>query len=119
MGYSFVDVNELPGEGTRGIVRKARRALGGRAFGFNYFAFPPNAEGREHDHAEDEQEELYFVVKGSGRMRVDGEEVELVPGRLVRVDPGSKRLAISGDDGLEYLVVGAPVTGSYVPPPWG
>ena len=73
----------------------ARRAVGGKAFGFNYFTLPPGTEGREHDHAADGMEEVYFVVRGSGRMRIDGEEVELRPGTFVRrrwrVDAGAAR----------------------------
>jgi mannose-6-phosphate isomerase-like protein (cupin superfamily) len=119
VGYDVVDVHELEGEGPGGMVRKARRALGARAFGFNYFVFPPNVEGREHDHANDGHEEVYFVVEGSGRMRIDGEEVELRPGRLIRVDPRSTRMPISGEEGLEFLTIGAPIEGTYEPPAWG
>jgi hypothetical protein len=117
--FDFVDVGELEGEGPAGIVRKTRRALGARAFGFNYFIFPPNVEGREHNHAEANMEEVYFIVRGSGMMRIEGEEVELRPGRLVRVDPGATRVPVSGPDGLEWLVVGAPLDRLYEPPEWG
>ena len=117
--YDVVDVGALEGEGPGGMVRKARRAVGARAFGFNYFALPPNQSGREHDHAQEGQEEVYFVVKGSGRMIVDGEDVELRPGRFVRVDPAATRLPIAGEDGLEFIAFGAPVGGGYQPPPWG
>jgi mannose-6-phosphate isomerase-like protein (cupin superfamily) len=119
MGYDVVDLGELDGEGPGGIVRKARRALGARAFGINYFVFPPHQEGRLHDHAAADQEEVYFVVRGSGTMRVDDAELELRPGRFVRVDPSSTRVPISGPDGLEYVVVGAPLAGGYEPPEWG
>jgi hypothetical protein len=43
MGYTAVDVGELEGEGPAGAVRKVRRALGARAFGFNYITLPPAA----------------------------------------------------------------------------
>ena len=119
MGYSVVDVAELEAEGPGGMVRKARRAVGARAFGFNYFVFPPNQEGREHDHEESGMEEVYFVVKGSGRMVIDGEEIDLRPGRFVRVDGESNRMPVSGDDGLEFVTFGAPVDGAYEPPSWG
>ena len=119
MAYTMVDVTDLQGEGPGGMVKKVRRELGARAFGFNYFTFPPNQEGREHDHAEADMEEVYFVVKGSGRMRIDGEELELRPGRFVRVDPSSTRLPISGENGLEFVTFGAPITGGYEPPEWG
>jgi mannose-6-phosphate isomerase-like protein (cupin superfamily) len=117
--FDFVDLDDLKGEGSQGIVHKARRALGARAFGFNYFVFPANTEGREHNHADSNQEEVYFVVKGSGTMRIGEEEVELKPGRFVRVDPAATRTPTSGGDGLEYVVFGAPLEGTYEPPAWG
>ena len=38
-GFDVADVSELAGEGPAGVVRKVRRAVGARAFGFNYFVF--------------------------------------------------------------------------------
>jgi mannose-6-phosphate isomerase-like protein (cupin superfamily) len=119
MGYSFVDVDTLEGEGPGGAVRKLRRALGAQAFGFNYFTLPAGVTGREHDHADTNQEEVYFVVRGEGTMRVDGEEIELKPGRFLRVDPGSTRVPVAGGDGLEFVTFGAPLDGKYKPPSWG
>ena len=37
--------------------------------------------------------------------RIDGEDVSLAPGDYLRVDAGSTRLAIAGDDGMRFLVV--------------
>jgi mannose-6-phosphate isomerase-like protein (cupin superfamily) len=119
VGFSFVDVDSLEGEGPGGMVRKTRRATGARAFGFNYFVLPPGFEGREHDHADANMEEVYFVVKGSGRMRIDDEELALLPGRFVRVDAASTRVPIAGDEGLEFVTFGAPLEGRYEPPDWG
>jgi quercetin dioxygenase-like cupin family protein len=119
MAYSAVDVAELAGEGPGGAVRKVRRALGARAFGFNHITLPPDAAGHEHDHAEDGHEEVYVVLAGSGRMRIDGDEVELRPGVFVRVDPESTRLPIAGPDGLAFVTFGSPIDGGYEPPPWG
>ena len=119
MGYSVVDIADLEGEGPGGMVRKVRRAVGGKAFGFNYFTLPPNSEGREHDHADDGMEEVYFVVRGSGRMRIDGEEIEVRPGTFVRVDGESTRVPLAGPEGLEFVTFGAPVYGGYRPPSWG
>ena len=120
MGYSVVDVSDLEGEGPGGMVRKVRRAAGGRAFGFNYFVFPPETEGREHDHADAGLEEVYFVVRGGGTMRIDGEAVELRAGRFLRVDPASRRVPVAGPEGLEFLTIGAPLEGNpYRPPDWG
>jgi quercetin dioxygenase-like cupin family protein len=117
--YSFVDVDDLQGEGPGGAVKKLRRALGARAFGFNYFTLGPGVEGREHDETESSQEEVMFVVDGSGRLRVDGEEIELKPGRFVRLDPSAVRLPIAGPDGLTFVTFGSPVNERYEPPSWG
>jgi mannose-6-phosphate isomerase-like protein (cupin superfamily) len=119
VAYDVVDVADLEGEGPGGMVRKVRRALGARAFGFNYFTLPPGVEGREHDHADSNMEEVYFVVRGSGTMRIDGEELELRPGLFVRVDPTSTRVPVAGPDGLELVTFGAPLDGRYEPPSWG
>jgi mannose-6-phosphate isomerase-like protein (cupin superfamily) len=117
--YSVVDVDELEGEGPGGRVKKVRRALGARAFGFNYFTLGPNEEGREHDHAEQGQEEVYLVVRGSGTMRIDGDEIELRPGRFLRIDPEATRLPVAAAEGLEFVSFGAPLEGRYEPPAWG
>ena len=119
MGFTYVDVDSLEGEGPGGMVRKTRRATGARAFGFNYFTIPPGVEGREHNHADAKLEEVYFVVKGGGTMRVDGDEVELRPGRFIRIDPDSTRVPIAGDEGLEFITFGAPLERAYEPPDWG
>ena len=119
MGYTYVDVDSLEGEGHGGMVRKTRRATGAQAFGFNYFTIPPGVEGREHDQADSNLEEVYFVVRGGGTMRIDGEEVELRPGRFIRVDADSVRVPTAGDEGLEFVAFGAPLEERYTPPDWG
>jgi mannose-6-phosphate isomerase-like protein (cupin superfamily) len=119
VAYDVIDVKDLEGEGPGGMVRKARRALGASAFGFNYFEFPPDTEGREHNHEGNGQEEVYVVIRGSGVMRIDGDEIELRPLRIIRVDPTTTRKPVSGPDGLEFITFGAPQKGAYEPPDWG
>jgi mannose-6-phosphate isomerase-like protein (cupin superfamily) len=62
-----------------------------------------------HTHAK--QEEVYVVVRGSGRMKVDDEIVELEEWDAVRVPSGSWRGYEAGPKGLEILVIGAPNLG--------
>ncbi len=52
-----------------------------------------------------------MVVRGSGRMKVDDEIVELAEWDAVRVPPGSWRGYEAGPEGLEILVIGAPSLG--------
>jgi mannose-6-phosphate isomerase-like protein (cupin superfamily) len=62
-------------------------------------------------HTHETQEEVYVVVNGSGRMKLDDEIVELEQWDAVRVPPGTWRGYEAGPDGLELLVVGAPNLG--------
>jgi mannose-6-phosphate isomerase-like protein (cupin superfamily) len=62
-------------------------------------------------HSHVTQEEVYVVVSGSGRMKLDDEIVELREWDAVRVPPGTWRGFEAGPDGLELLVVGAPNLG--------
>ena len=62
-----------------------------------------------HTHAT--QEEVYVVVRGGGRMKLDDEIVELEEWDAVRVPPGTWRGYEAGSQGLEILVFGAPNLG--------
>jgi quercetin dioxygenase-like cupin family protein len=111
--YSVFDVTGIE---TR---RKAvRRELGITAFGANQFDNEPGQAGSEHDEVDTGQQELYAVLRGSGVLRVDGDEVELRPGVYVHVSPDATRQVVAGDDGLTYLVVGAAAGGYDVRDPF-
>ncbi len=115
MGYDVVDVSGLEGEGPDNAVRFVRRRIRATAFGINWYELRPGQIGREHDESRSGQEEVYVVIKGSGTMTIDGEEVALRPGTFVRVDPASTRVPRAGDDGLTFVAVGAPPERSYEP----
>jgi uncharacterized cupin superfamily protein len=57
------------------------------AFGINWFELPPNAEGHEHDEIGSGQEEVNVVVRGSGVYGVDGKEVPVRAGTILRFRP--------------------------------
>ena len=114
MGYSMVQVDDLPPEGPGGAVRFVRRHLGVGAFGINWFEIPPNAEGREHDEAGTGQEEVNVIVAGSGWYRIEGELVPVRVGSFLRFDPETTRVPIAGPEGMTMIAVGAR-RGSYEP----
>jgi quercetin dioxygenase-like cupin family protein len=114
VGYSTVNVDAIEPGGPGGVIRFVRRELGTTAFGLNWFELPPGAEGREHDETPSGQEEVSFVVRGSGHWRVDGERVEVREGSFIRFDPESTRCPVAGPDGLTFVSIGAP-RGAYVP----
>jgi quercetin dioxygenase-like cupin family protein len=114
MGYSVVNVDEIEASGPGSAVRFVRRALGVEAFGINWFELPPGAEGREHDETGSGQEEVSVVVRGSGHWRVDGEDVRVREGSVIRFDPETIRCPVAGADGLAFFSIGAG-RGSYEP----
>jgi mannose-6-phosphate isomerase-like protein (cupin superfamily) len=59
-----------------------------------------------HRHAD--QEEVYVVVEGSGRVKLDDEIEELRLFDAIRVSPETIRCFEGGPDGLGYLAFGGP-----------
>src|SRR2546426_1991155 len=104
MAYNVVDANEM--EARNGVFKPLRQALGVSAFGINQLELAPNTEGPEHDHAGDNQEEVYAIVRGGGTVRLAGEERELRPGMFVFCSPEQKRQMVAGPDGLAWIGVG-------------
>lgn len=60
-------------------------------------------------HAHSEQEEVYVVVRGSARLKLDDDVLELKEYDAVRVAPGVMRNFEAGPDGVDYLAFGAPL----------
>ena len=106
MSYSVIDVKDF--EGRRTPVAQALGALAIRA---NQFDSQPGQLGHEHDELKSGQEELFVPLSGVGVLQIDGETVELEPGRYVLVQPSALRRVDAGPEGLSYLVIGARVEG--------
>jgi mannose-6-phosphate isomerase-like protein (cupin superfamily) len=108
MGYRSASLDEL-GDGYG--FRKVRQALGVTAFGANFIVYPPGAQGIHHYH--DEQDELYFVHRGTARFEVGDDVFELGAGGLVHVESTTlRRVSNAGEDDLVLLIVGG--KGGYV-----
>jgi len=64
--------------------------------------------GMEHDHAEDDHEEIYLLLEGAATVTIEGEAVSLEPGDAVRIDPADTRsIDVDADDSL-LVLAGAP-----------
>jgi mannose-6-phosphate isomerase-like protein (cupin superfamily) len=95
---------------------RAGAAVGASAFGINVLDLPAGWEDYpHHDHAEPRQEEVYVVVKGSGKLVVEGEEFDVEPITVARVGPETKRRWIPGENGLTLVAVGGVPGGVYQP----
>jgi mannose-6-phosphate isomerase-like protein (cupin superfamily) len=90
--------------------RHASKALELEQCGLCYQRIPPDYRF-PYGHTHKEQEEIYVVVRGSGRMKLDDEIVEVKEWDVVRVPPGTWRGYEGGPEGFEILVFGAPNLG--------
>jgi mannose-6-phosphate isomerase-like protein (cupin superfamily) len=90
-------------------ARFARKDLGLERSGISYQRLAPNFRS-PFAHTHEEQEELYIVLGGTGRVKLDEEIVELRQWDAVRVAPETMRCFEGGPDGLEYIVFGAPAS---------
>ncbi len=94
--FGFADVQE---------ARFAHDALEASDTGVSFYALKPDRRqpfGHRHEHAE----EVYVVLRGSGRMKLDEQVVELGPLDAVRVSPAVVRAFEAGPEGLEVLAFG-------------
>jgi len=88
----------------------ARGDLGAEQTGLNYLIVKPDRrEAFAHRHQT--AEELYVVLSGSGRVKLDDDVIELAALDAVRVSPGVTRCFEAGSDGLEVLIFGPRVEG--------
>lgn len=83
-------------------------ALGTDEVAFSVYRLEPNAQGMDHDHAEDGQEEVYYVVNGGVDVQLGDETVSLGEGDAIRIDPGEQRQILNRDHYSEVVLVGAP-----------
>jgi mannose-6-phosphate isomerase-like protein (cupin superfamily) len=90
--------------------RAATKPLELEKSGLTYQRVPPGYRF-PYGHTHETQEEVYVVVRGSGRMKLDDEIVELKQWDAVRVSPATWRGYEAGADGLEIIVIGAPNLG--------
>jgi mannose-6-phosphate isomerase-like protein (cupin superfamily) len=90
--------------------RAATKALELEKSALSYQSVPPGYRF-PYGHTHMQQEEVYVVLRGSGRMKVDDEIVELREWDAVHVPPGMWRGYEAGPEGLEILVIGAPNLG--------
>ena len=90
-----------------GAFKKVRAELGVTSFGVQIIEMPPNIDQYpEHDHNHDGQEEVFGVLRGSGKIAIGDEEVALEPDVFVRVAPNERRKIYSGPEGLKLIALG-------------
>jgi len=83
------------------------KQLGAENLGMRLWRLAPGQASTKHRHLR--QEELYVLLEGTGRMRVDDELLTLAPLDALRVGPDSTRQVFNDTDAdALWLVAGAP-----------
>ena len=87
-------------------ARFARRKIEGTTLGLSHMKLAPNFRV-PFGHRHTDQEEVYVLVSGSARVKLDDEIVELRPWDAIRIGKGTMRNVEAGPEGAEYLAFGA------------
>ena len=109
-GYTIVNLMEIENGAKEGgstlDARFARSRLDSDHIGLSHFRYAPNRRSSK-GHSHREQEEVYVVLGGSGRVKLDDELFDIKAWDVVRVAPATVRGFAAGPDGLELLAIGS------------
>ncbi|MDP2712052.1 MAG: hypothetical protein Q8O56_12610 [Solirubrobacteraceae bacterium] len=83
----------------------SRNEVGSTQVGVSRFSYEPGAR-MPFGHRHGVQEEVYVVVAGSGRAKLEDELVEIALWDVLRVAPQVIRSFEAGRDGMEMICVG-------------
>lgn len=93
------------GHGEFQEARFAAKDLGATDTGVSHQRIKPN-QRMPFGHVHENAEEVYVVLSGSGRAKLDDAIVDLGPLDALRVAPTVKRAFEAGPDGLELIAFG-------------
>jgi mannose-6-phosphate isomerase-like protein (cupin superfamily) len=125
-GYTLKNLKEIEDQAPKfGLApnlefRVAGDPLDTEQSAISYLKVAPNyrlAFGHKHK----QQEEIYVLVGGSARVKLDDEVVELRPLDAVRIAKETTRNVEAGPEGAELILFGAPKAGpgdAEVEPEW-
>ena len=114
--YTVVNLKEVEDQAPRFDMspqmemRMARVALGLEHSGVSYQRLAPSFRlpfGHKHRN----QEEVYVLVSGAARVKLEDDVVDLKPFDAVRVPKDTMRGFEAGPEGAEFIAIGAPNTG--------
>ena len=115
--YTHINLKEdvddqAPNFGLAGDIeaRMARVPLGMENSGLSYLRLAPGFR-LPWGHSHKQQEEVYVLVSGSARVKIGDEVRDMKQWDAVRLHRDTVRGFEAGDDGAEFIAVGAPNTG--------
>jgi mannose-6-phosphate isomerase-like protein (cupin superfamily) len=111
MSYTIRNLREVEdlaakhGFGETQEARFPRGDLEAQSTGVLYLILRPGKR-QPFAHRHNDAEEIYVVLAGGGRIKLDDDIVELRPLDSIRMAPGVTRMLEAGPDGLEVLAFG-------------
>jgi mannose-6-phosphate isomerase-like protein (cupin superfamily) len=105
----LTDVEDSAPEFGMGEIQEARFAkkdLDAEKTGVSHHRLKPG-QRTPFGHKHEDAEEVYIVIGGFGRMKLDDEIIEVERLDAIRVSPEVIRAFEAGDEGIEVLAVGA------------
>jgi mannose-6-phosphate isomerase-like protein (cupin superfamily) len=87
-------------------ARFGRKALDAQKSGFSYQKLVPDFR-QPFGHKHGDQEEIYVVLSGGGRMKVGDDVIDVKQWDSIRVSPDTPRAFEGGPEGIEFLAFGA------------
>jgi mannose-6-phosphate isomerase-like protein (cupin superfamily) len=111
MSYTHKNLNDVEdmaakqGYDAHQEARFPFRDLDAEATGFAYLRVKPN-QRQPFAHRHDDAEEIYVVISGGGRIKLDEELLDVREMDAVRIAPEVTRSLEAGPDGLDVLAFG-------------
>lgn len=102
---------ELPGRNWKMLINEA---VGCKHITFGLAEFPVGSNPGGHTHQL--EEEIIYILQGTGKLRTETEEVQLEPGVAVYVPPGVEHAVVNdGAETIRLITLFSPqvVPGSY------
>ncbi|MBV8999692.1 MAG: cupin domain-containing protein [Solirubrobacterales bacterium] len=117
--YDVEDSAVPNGFGDRWEARVARAPLGAEQTGLTHFRLRAGRRS-PFSHRHRQAEEIYLILAGSGKIKLDDDVFEVRPYDAIRVSPQIARAFEAGPDGLEFLATGPHHSGDGEPvdDPW-
>jgi mannose-6-phosphate isomerase-like protein (cupin superfamily) len=111
MSYTIKNLRETTdsapqfGLGDMSEAHFAREELDAEAIGLAYHVLKAGKR-QPFGHRHEQAEEVYVVLSGAGRMRLDDEIIDIAELDAIRVKPSVSRALEAGPDGMSLLVFG-------------
>jgi mannose-6-phosphate isomerase-like protein (cupin superfamily) len=111
MSYTKMNLSETADSAPKfgleemGEAHFPREELDAKTTGLSYQVLKPGKR-QQFGHKHDKAEEVYVVLSGSGRVRLDDEIVELSELDAIRVEPSVMRAFEAGPDGMAWIAFG-------------